>query len=158
MRCRRAADLQERPPSRCAESLLSVPLAVVAASSPLSGGLFLCVDRVSSRIRRACPMYKENLGILELAEASEVIRPTPNPIIQVLSSNSPRVEDTVLFFPGTSSHYLLSTTIQLSRHSLPCLISGLPYLSKAACHPQVTRHPHGSQGSSLPQTPAVSQT
>ena len=64
----------------------------------LSGGFFLCVDRVSSRIRRACPMYKENLGILELAEASEVIRPTPNPVIQVLSSTHPEWRIRSYFF------------------------------------------------------------
>ena len=86
-------------------------------------------------------MYKENLGVLELAEGSEVIWPTLNPVIQVLSSNSPRVEDTVLLFPGTSSHYLLLTAVQLTCYSLPCLTQGPPYLSKAACHPQVTRPP-----------------
>lgn len=32
-------------------------------------------------------MYEENLGVLELAEGSEVAWPTLNPVIQVLSSN-----------------------------------------------------------------------
>ena len=86
-------------------------------------------------------MDKENLGVLELAEGSEVIWPTLSPVIQVLLSNSPREEDTVLFFPATSSHYLLLTAVQLTCYSVPCLTQGPPYLSKAARHPQVTRPP-----------------
>lgn len=53
----------------------------------------------------------------------------------------PRVEDTVLVFPGTSSHYLLSAAVQLTCQGLPCLTQGPPYLSKAACHPQAARPP-----------------